>query len=259
MKIIYTFSTYYYLTITFRMPLTKDEQLAQRRERDAVLRQEKREILSQHPILLQRIATLERQVLLLKIENEKLKNANKDENKAERILLDNEIEEIENEVQREINIENIWGKKPVVVDDEDDVEEEILNIPIEPKVEKKVEKKIMWGQIWYEWIDRKQTKRLFNIPQSEKLDDKGFKERANMIFGLLINLGYETKDYHKDVLVMLRDKKITLKGLIKLFEIYQTDAFDFKKILEIIDKHDFPYAEKNHPRLNGFYDDDFTI
>jgi len=218
------------------MPLTKEEQLAQRRERDAVLRQQKREIIAEHPILIERIATLERQVLLLKIENEKLKNTNKDEEKPQRLLLDDEIEEIDHAVQ-----------------------EEILNIPTEPKVEKKVEKKIMWGQIWYEWIDRNQTKRIFNIPKEVKLDDDGFKQRANMIFSLLINLGYETKDYHKDVLVMLRDKKITLKGLINLFEIYQTDYFDFKKILEIIDKHDFPYAEKNHPRLNGFYDDDFTI
>jgi len=218
------------------MPLTKEEQLALRRERDAVLRQQKREIIAEHPILIERIATLERQVLLLKIENEKLKNTNKDEEKPQRLLLDDEIEEIDHAVQ-----------------------EEILNIPTEPKVEKKVEKKIMWGQIWYEWIDRNQTKRIFNIPKEVKLDDDGFKQRANMIFSLLINLGYETKDYHKDVLVMLRDKKITLKGLINLFEIYQTDYFDFKKILEIIDKHDFPYAEKNHPRLNGFYDDDFTI
>ena len=218
------------------MSSTKEQQLARRRERDAVLRQEKREILAQHPILLEKIATLERQVLLLKIENEKLKNANKDENKAERILLDDEIEEIDNEVKEEIlNIP--INKKPIVLDDKND--------KVRP--------------LWFEWIDRKQTKMLFNINQREKLDDKGFKERANMIFGLLINLGYETKDFHQDVLVMLRDKKITLKGLIKLFEIYQTDAFDFQKIMEIIDKHDFPYAEKNHPRLNGFYDDDFTI
>ncbi|NBW22311.1 MAG: hypothetical protein EBR82_81600, partial [Caulobacteraceae bacterium] len=59
-------------------------------------------MIQEHPILLERIATLERHILLLKIENEKLKNANKDKKKAVRILLDDEIEEIDHEVQEEI-------------------------------------------------------------------------------------------------------------------------------------------------------------
>jgi len=101
------------------MSSTKEQQLARRRERDAVLRQEKREILAQHPILLEKIATLERHILLLKIENEKLKNANKDKKKTERILLDAEIEEIDHEVQEEIlNIP--INKKPIVLDEEED-------------------------------------------------------------------------------------------------------------------------------------------
>ena len=51
------------------MPLTKEEQLAQRRERDAVLRQEKREILAQHPILLKENTDLKMRILQLEKEN----------------------------------------------------------------------------------------------------------------------------------------------------------------------------------------------
>ena len=69
MKIISTFLTYIELTITLGMPLTKEEQLAQRRERDASLRQEKREILAQHPILLKENTDLKMRILQLEKEN----------------------------------------------------------------------------------------------------------------------------------------------------------------------------------------------
>jgi len=230
------FLTYIELTITLGMPLTKEEQLAQRRERDAVLRQEKREIIAQHPILLERISTLERQVLLLKIENEKLKNTNKDEKKPQRLLLDDEIEEIDHEVQ-----------------------EEILNIPPEPKVEKKV--KFAKKVLWFEWIDRAQTKRIFKIPKEVKLDDDGFEKRARFIYQLLIKFDYETKDFVKDVCSMIANKKFTLEGLVKLFDIFHNHclASEWHSLIQMIDKHDFQYAEKNHSLLAEEFGDDFTI
>lgn len=239
------------------MPSTQEQQLALRRQRDAILRQQKREILNQHPFLLERIATLERQVLLLKVENEKLKNANKDENKPERILLDEEIEEIDHALQ-----------------------EEILNMPelepvVEPVVEKKEKKKVRIAKkvLWFEWIDRAQTKRIFNISQSEKLEDEGFEQRAEFIYGLLTNFGYETKDFIQDVCPMLNDKKIKPKDLIKLFEVEQSYplfarechssdplfASEWHSLMKMIDKHDFQYANKNHPLLKEEFGDDFTI
>ena len=100
------------------MPRT-EEQKERRRILDKANRDRRSALIQEHPILLERIATLERHILLLKIENEKLKNANKDKKKTERILLDAEIEEIDHEVQEEIlNIP--INKKPIVLDEEED-------------------------------------------------------------------------------------------------------------------------------------------
>jgi len=100
------------------MPRT-EEQKERRRILDKANRDRRSALIQEHPILLERIATLERHILLLKIENEKLKNANKDKKKAVRILLDDEIEEIDHEVQEEIlNIP--INKKPIVLDEEED-------------------------------------------------------------------------------------------------------------------------------------------
>jgi len=95
-------STAYYPRFPLAMSSTKEQQLALRRIQDAKYREQKRAIVKEHPILLERIATLERHLLLLKIENEKLKNANKSKGKTEQCLLEQELDDIDYEVQNEI-------------------------------------------------------------------------------------------------------------------------------------------------------------
>jgi len=126
-------STAYYPRFPLAMSSTKEQQLALRRIQDAKYREQKRAIVKEHPILLERIATLERHLLLLKIENEKLKNANKSKGKTEQCLLEQELDDIDYEVQNEIlNIPinkpkiprkkpvKYTGPKPLVLDDDEE-------------------------------------------------------------------------------------------------------------------------------------------
>ena len=213
------------------MPSTHEEKLAHRRIVDKARRERIAEERAERLVLLHENEKLKKRVLELERDNAEMKNRLEEHNRQIDGITARDYRQFLKTVKR-------YGNHQFKVESVDK--------------NKDLEKK---NKPYFRFIDRAQTKRLFNIPHTEHLDDKGFTERAQMILSMCGWLGYEWKDYNEDVSPMLRDKKVSLKGLGKLFDIYKNQKQVFENIMEVIDKHDYPYAEINHPSLN----DDFTI